>query len=97
MIKSFGSVGTEDIFDGNIHTKEARKIPRDLLKRAILLLDVINNAVSLNALKVPPGNRLKELDGNKKGTFSVRINNQWRITFKFKNGDFYDVLIEDYH
>ncbi len=97
MIKSFADRGTEDIFDGEANTKQARKFPRDILKRAILLLDVINNSTVLRALKVPPGNRLKELEPPRKGTWSVRINDQWRITFKFKDGDFYDVQIEDYH
>jgi proteic killer suppression protein len=53
--------------------------------------------VRLDDLRLPPGNRLKELSGNRAGTWSVRVNDQWRITFKFQNGEFSDVLIEDYH
>lgn len=97
VIKSFADRGTEDVFDGDVNTKQARKFPRDILRRAVLLLDVINNTSDLNALRVPPGNRLKELEPPRKDTCSVRINDQWRITFKFNDGDFFDVKIEDYH
>jgi len=58
---------------------------------------MLNNAQSLADLKVPPGNRLEELKGNRKGLHSIRINNQWRICFKWKNNDAHDVEIVDYH
>lgn len=74
-----------------------KKIIDCILDNRYFLLDVMNNTSDLNALKVPPGNRLKELEPPRKGTWSVRINDQWRITFKFHDGDFFDVKIEDYH
>jgi proteic killer suppression protein len=57
----------------------------------------MDSTARLDDLRVPPGNRLKEFEGDRAGTWSVRINDQWRITFKFQSGEFKDVLIEDYH
>jgi proteic killer suppression protein len=60
-------------------------------------LEVLNAAVSLDSLKIPPGNRLEALKGNRKGQYSIRINNQWRICFKWQESDSYNVEIIDYH
>jgi proteic killer suppression protein len=58
---------------------------------------MINNAVSINDLRIPPANRLEKLERNRAGQYSVRINDQWRICFKWKDGDAYDLEITDYH
>jgi len=58
---------------------------------------MIDKAETLNDLKVPPGNRLEQLKGSRKGYYSIRVNEQWRITFRFENGNAYEVKIEDYH
>jgi proteic killer suppression protein len=97
MILNFVDQTTEDIFHGRFGTKSARGVPQTLHRRASLLLQVMDSTARLDDLRVPPGNRLKELEGDRAGTWSVRINDQWRITFKFQSGEFKDVLIEDYH
>jgi proteic killer suppression protein len=97
MILNFLDQTTEDIFHGRFGTKSARRLPQDTHRRASLMLQVMDATVRLDDLRLPPGNRLKELSGNRAGTWSVRVNDQWRITFKFQNGEFSDVLIEDYH
>ncbi len=96
MIKSFADQGTEDIYNG-VQSKKVAKLPTEIIRRARLLLHTINSVNNLNALKIPPGNRLESLKGNLFGFYSVRINDQWRIIFKFNNGDFFDVKIDDYH
>jgi len=96
MIKSFGSKGTEDIFHGE-NTREARKIPQAIWKTACRKLDMLNAAVQLEDLKAPPGNRLEALKGDLRGKYSIRINDQYRILFSFKDGNVYEVEIADYH
>ncbi|MBI1860460.1 MAG: type II toxin-antitoxin system RelE/ParE family toxin [Deltaproteobacteria bacterium] len=96
MIKSIKSKTTQDIFDG-LNSKEARKLPGELHKKAWRLLDLMNGASRLEDLKIPPGNRLEALSGNLKGFHSVRINDQWRIVFRWKDGNAEDVEIVDYH
>jgi len=97
MIKNFADDGTEDIYHGHFNSKAARKIPNQIHRQASMLLHLMDASLSLEDFKSPPGNRLKELSGLRKGTWSVRINDQWRITFKFNHGEYSDVLIEDYH
>jgi len=98
LIKSFADKTSEDIFHGRFSTKHSRKLPNTLHKRAFLLLHAMNATKDLNDLKIPPDNRLKELKGDRKGIWSLRINDQWRITFHVKKpGEFSDVRIEDYH
>jgi proteic killer suppression protein len=93
MIVSFRDQGTRDIFDG-ANTKEARKsLPRDLWSIACRKLDMLNAAAAPVDLKVPPGNRLEAYEDG----YSIRINDQYRITFKFAGGNASDVLITDYH
>lgn len=96
MIINFKSQVTQDIFDG-INSKEARKIPQTAWKVAQRKLDMINAAVNISDLKVPPGNRLEALKGDLDGFNSIRINDQYRIIFSFKDSNAYDVEITDYH
>ena len=96
MIINFKSQATQDIYDG-ISSKEARKIPLTIWKVAQRKLDMINAALNLTDLKVPPGNRLEALKGDLEGFHSVRINDQYRIIFRFKDSNAYDVEITDYH
>ncbi len=96
MIKSFGSKGTEDIYHG-VDSREARKIPQTIWNVACRKLDMLSAAIRLEDLKAPPGNRLEALKGDKKGRYSIRINDQYRIIFAFKDGNVYEVEITDYH
>lgn len=96
MIKSFGTKGTEDIYHG-ISSREARKIPQDLGRAARRKLDMLNASVELKDLQAPPGNRLEALKGDLKGKYSIRINDQYRAIFVFKDGNAYEVEITDYH
>lgn len=93
MIKSFGSKTTQRIWQ-RTYTK---KIPDDIQERARKKLILIDAAETLNDLRIPPGNRLEQLRGDRKGQHSVRINNQWRICFVWDGGDAYAVEIVDYH
>ena len=75
----------------------SKRVPPDLIKRAIRRLEYIDLATCLDDLKVPPGNRLHALSGDRSGQYAISMNNQWRICFRFINGDAYDVEITDYH
>jgi proteic killer suppression protein len=96
MIKNFGNRTAQDIYDG-VNSRYARKLPRYLHAKAQRLLDQINSAPSLEFLRVPPGNRLEKLSGVLIAYWSLRINEQWRIIFRFEAHDFCDVRIVDYH
>jgi toxin HigB-1 len=98
MIVSFANRGTEDIFDGR-NTTDARKLlPRELWNVAFRKLDQIDSAGRLEDLKVPPGNCLEPLKGNRSGQYSIRINDQYRICFSWTSGgDAVNVEIVDYH
>ncbi len=74
-----------------------QKLPQTIQRLARRKLVILDSATDLNTLRVPPGNRLEALKGDRKGQHSIRINNQWRICFKWKTGDAYDVEIADYH
>jgi len=93
MIKSFGCKDTEKIFQ----REYARKLPRDIQRIAMRKLWMIDAAPDLNSLRVPPGNRLEALSGNRLGQHSIRINDQWRICCRWRDGNAYDVEIVDYH
>ena len=93
MIKSFKCKETEKIFNRFI----SRKLPTDIQKIAFRKLRMLNRANILNDLRVPPGNRLELLHGNREGQYSIRIYNQWRICFKWIDHDVHDVEIVDYH
>jgi proteic killer suppression protein len=97
MILSFKNSETEDIFDGN-DTKAARKLcSKSLWEVARRKLDQLNAAMSLDDLKVPPGNRLEALKGERRGLHSVRVNAQYRICFKWTSQGAAEVEIVDYH
>lgn len=97
MILSFKDVGTEDIFNGE-NTKSARKTcPQTLYSVAFRKLDQIDSVVELNELRVPPGNRLEALEGDRQGQYSIRINDQYRICFTWTQNGAEDVEIVDYH
>jgi len=70
---------------------------RDISRTARIKLEVLNAAVSLNSLRVPPGNRLEQLKGDRKGQHSIRVNNRWRVCFVWKDENAFDVEIADYH
>ncbi len=95
MIVSFKDEGTEDVFDGR-DTKKARKAcPRDLWRVARRKLDQINQAAELDDLRVPPGNRLEPLTGDREGQHSIRINNQYRVCFSWAESGAEEVEIVD--
>ena len=96
MITSFRDQATEDIFNGTSSTK-ALKIPLAIWPAAERKLDMLNAAHALMDLRVPPGNRLEALKGNLKDFYSVRINSQYRIIFKWSDGNAGEVQIVDYH
>jgi proteic killer suppression protein len=97
MIKSFKNRAAEDIFNGK-STKAAIKLcPKNLWKVVFRKLDQLDSVLSLNELRVPPGNRLEALSGNRKGQHSIRINDQYRICFNWIEDEPHDVEITDYH
>ena len=97
MIRSFKTPGTEDIFNGK-NTKAARRIcPQNLWKIASRKLDQLDSVNALEQLRIPPGNRLEALTGDRKGQYSIRINNQYRICFVWAETEPDDVEIVDYH
>ncbi len=96
MIQSFGNRLAEDLFDDK-ETKAVRRIPKELRRRARRKLLFLHDAAELNDLRVPPGNRREALKGDWKGFHSIRINDQWRIVFRWKNGNALDVQVMDYH
>ena len=97
MIVSFKSKATEDIFNGKA-SKEARKAcPQTIWRIAVRKLDQLDSVEALNELKIPPGNRLELLAGNRKRQYSIRINEQFRICFKWSDSGPFDVEIIDYH
>jgi len=93
VIKSFRDKGTEKIFNRRVSKKFPYKI-QNIARRKLIIVDA---ATSLNDLRVPPGNRLEALKGKRKDQHSIRINDQWRICFKWQSRDAYDVEIADYH
>lgn len=96
MIGSFGNKRTSDLFNG-VPSKYARSLPDRVRRSAIYKLDILNAASSLDSLRSPPGNRLEALKGDLYGYYSVRINIQWRIIFRWSEGVAHDVRIMDYH
>lgn len=74
-----------------------RRIPADIRTAAVRKLDMINAAAELRDLRAPPGNRLEALKGNRQGMHSIRVNDQWRIVFRWKDGDAHSVSIVNYH
>jgi len=93
VIRSFKCVETEKLFHGQF----SRKLPHEIQRIAARKLEMITAATTLDALRVPPANRLEGLRGDRAGQHSIRINRQWRICFVWRDGDAFDVEIVDYH
>ncbi len=97
MIRSFSNTGTEDIFNGK-RTKTARKTcPQRLWRIVVRKLDQLDSVISLDELRIPPGNRLEALKTDRKGQHSIRINEQYRICFVWTDLGPVEVEIADYH
>ena len=92
MIRSFADRATEDLWRGI----GSRRLPPEIAYRALVKLRLLDAAITLDDLRVPPGNRLEALHGDRKGQHSIRVNDQWRICFRWKDGAS-DVEITDYH
>lgn len=93
MIKSFGSTETEKIWRGEF----SKKIPNEIQRQIRKKLRMINHAAVLEDLKVPPGNKLESLKGDRKGQYSIRVNDQWRICFHWVSENAIHVEVVDYH
>ena len=92
MIGSFGDKATEELYHGG-----PTRFPADIVKAALRKLDMLHAARSLKDMASPPGNRLEALKGDLIGWFSIRVNRQWRIIFRWSGADAYDVRLVDYH
>ena len=93
MIKSFADRQTQQLY----LTGKARRVPPDVAKRAGRKMEQVNAAARIEDLKVAPGNCLHSLAGDREGQFSISVNDQWRICFRFEDGDVFDVEFCDYH
>ncbi len=93
VIRSFADSETERFYA----TSRSRRYPPEIRTRAAMRLTQIDAATQIEDLKQPPSNRLEALKGDRKGQWSIRINDQWRVCFRFEKGDAYDVAITDYH
>jgi proteic killer suppression protein len=93
MIKSFADAETERVF----HREFSRKLAGDIQAVALRKLRMLSNAHAINDLRSPPANRLEKLSGDREGQYSIRINDQYRICFAWRDGDAYGVEIVDYH
>jgi proteic killer suppression protein len=96
MIVSFGDRATEDLYH-NRPTSRARRFPGDIVSLALVKLDVLNGAAAVLDLRSPPGNRLEALKGDLKGYHSIRVNEQWRLIFRWEGNNAYEVRLIDYH
>ena len=93
MIRGFASRETQLIWEG----KRSRRLPGDIQDPALRKLRVLNRVARLDQLRAPPGNRLEALQGDRAGQHSIRINDQWRICFRWRDGNPHDVEVCDYH
>jgi proteic killer suppression protein len=93
MIRSFRDRDTERVF----HRERSRRLPPEVQRPALRKLAILDGADSLQDLRSPPGNRLEQLSGDRDGQYSIRINDQWRLCFRWINGDPEEVEIVDYH
>ena len=96
MIQSFADETTADLFRER-NTRAARTLPRDLWRVVQRKLKAVDVAAGLNDLVIPAGNRLERLKGDQAGRHSIRINDQYRVTFRWEQGHAYEVRVEDYH
>ena len=97
MIRAFKNKATEDVFNGKATKAALRLCPKRLWKIAVRKLDQLDSVLSLDELRVPPGNRLEALSGNREGQYSIRINDQYRICCRWRETGPVDVEITDYH
>ena len=93
MIRTFKDKETQKIFD----RQRSRKLPSDIQQVALRKLRMLNRAETLQDLRVPPANRLERLKGDREGQYSIRVNDQWRVCFEWKDGDSLNVELVDYH
>ena len=93
MIRSFKSKEAQKVFNRD----RSKKLPGDIQQVALRKLKMLNRSQTLQDLRIPPSNRLERLKGSRKGQYSIRINDQWRICFRWDRGDAYEVEIVDYH
>ena len=93
MIESFANVETQNLFA----TGKSRRLPPDILRRAVMRLTQLEAATDVDDLRQPPSNRLERLSGERLGQWSIRINDRWRVCFRFERGNAQDVEIIDYH
>ncbi len=93
VIKTFADRRTQELYA----TGKGKRVPSDVAKRASRKLEYVDLATSLDDLRVPPGNRLHALSGDRAGQYSISVNDQWRICFRFVDGDAYDAEFCDYH
>lgn len=96
MIASFGDAATEDLYHGH-RTRRAQRFPGDVQATVLRKLDMLNAAGSLQDLRSPPGNRLEKLEGDLEGLHSTRVNEQWRLVFRWDAGNAHEVRLTDYH
>jgi proteic killer suppression protein len=93
VIKTFADRRTQELFV----TGSAKRVPPDVARRVVRKLEYVDLATRLGDLKAPPGNRLHALEKDRRGQHSISVNDQWRICFRFVDGDAYDVEFTDYH
>ena len=93
MIKTFADRHTQELYENG----RSRRFPPKIRRRAVLKMEYLDLATRLEDLRVPPSNRLHQLGGDRKGLFSISVNDQWRICFRFVDADAYDVEVTDYH
>jgi len=93
VLKSFADKETRKIWN----EEYSKRLPPEIQQRALIKLAMINHAIDINDLRIPPANRLEASKGDRSGQFSIRINQQWRICFRWENGHAHEVEITDYH
>ncbi|UCF89171.1 MAG: type II toxin-antitoxin system RelE/ParE family toxin [bacterium] len=93
MVRSFADRHTMELFQDG----KSKRFPPEIWRRARMKLEYLDLAAGLNDLKTPPSNRLHELKGDRKGQYSISVNDQWRICFRFIDGDAFEVELTDYH
>jgi proteic killer suppression protein len=96
MIVSFGDRATEDLYH-NRPTNRTRRFPPDMVAVALVKMDLLNGAAAMLDLRSPPGNRLEALKGDLKGYHSIRVNEQWRLVFRWESNNAHEVRLMDYH
>ena len=96
VIVSFGDRRTEDLYNG-VRSARARRVPADVRGAALRRLDMVEGAETLEDLRVPPSNRLEALRGRLAGRFSIRVNDQWRLVFRWESDGAHEVTLSDYH